>query len=215
MDKPEGLFSSGRLSKNDCLQEDCLKNMATEALSTVYGAMSSRSVLGMDVCHQPQWYAIRTRSRHEKIAADFLEKQGMESFLPLMKRAHKWTDRTKEVELPVFSGYSFVRIAFTPAERLRVLQTHGVVGFVGTKNIGIPIPDCQIQDVRTLLSSDLPFEERPFLHVGQRVRIRGGALDGMEGILSAQGQDQSLVVSVDLIQRSLSVRIQGYEVEAA
>jgi transcription antitermination factor NusG len=117
--------------------------------------------------------------------------------------------------LPVFAGYSFVRLAFTPVERLRVLQTHGVVGFVGMKNLGIPIPDSQIQDIRTLLASDLPFEERPFLRVGQRVRIRGGSLDGVEGILSAQDQNQSLVVSVDLIQRSLSVRIQGYEVEAA
>jgi transcription antitermination factor NusG len=83
------------------------------------------------------------------------------------------------------------------------------------KNIGLPIPDSQMQDIRTLLASDVPFEERSFLRVGQRVRIRGGSLDGVEGILSSQDQNQSLVVSVDLIQRSLSVRIQGYEVEPA
>lgn len=195
--------------------------MATQTISPAYGtinpgSMRSGSMAGLaEMPGQPNWFAIRTRSRHEKIAAEHLEKQGFESFLPLLKRTHKWTDRVKEVELPVFAGYSFVRLAFTPMERLRVLQTHGVVGFVGMKNLGIPIPDSQIQDIRTLLASDLPFEERPFLHVGQRVRIRGGSLDGIEGILSAQDQNQSLVVSVDLIQRSLSVRIQGYEVEAA
>jgi len=161
------------------------------------------------------WYAIRTRSRHEKMVAEQLEKQGIESFLPLVKRTRQWSDRTKEVELPVFSGYSFVRMIFSSAARLRVLQTHGVVGFVGPNNLGAAIPDSEIQDVRTLLTSNVRFEERPFLRVGQRVRIRGGSLDGVEGILAAHEEDQSLVISVTLIQRSLSVRIQGYEVEPA
>jgi transcription antitermination factor NusG len=190
--------------------------MASQTLGTVYGAMNSGPGIGvLDLGHHPRWYAIRTRSRHEKIVAEHLEKQGMESFLPLVKHTHKWTDRTKEVELPVFAGYSFVHMVFSPAERLRVLQTHGVVGFVGMKNLGVPIPDCQIQDIRRLLASAVPFVERAFLRVGQRVRIRGGALDGVEGILSAQEEDQSLVVSIDLIQRSLSVRLQGYDVEPA
>jgi len=190
--------------------------MASETFSAVHGAMTSEGGAAvMELPHQPHWYAIRIRSRHEKIVAEHLRSQGMESFLPVIKRSHKWTDRTKEVELPVFAGYSFVRMVFSSAERLRVLQTHGVVGFVGMKNIGLPIPDSQIQDIRTLLASEVPFEERPFLRVGQRVRIRGGSLDGVEGILSSQDQSQSLVVSVDLIQRSLSVRIQGYELEPA
>jgi transcription antitermination factor NusG len=173
-----------------------------------------RTVVG-DLMNEPHWYAVRTRSRHEKMVSEQLEKQGIENFLPLMKRTRQWTDRTKEIEMPVFSGYSFVRMVFSSAVRLRVLQTHGVAGFVGIKNLGIPIPDSEIQDVRTLLASSVPFEERTFLRVGQRVRIRGGALDGVEGILSAQDEDQSLVVSVELIQRSLSVRIEGYAVEAA
>ncbi len=189
--------------------------MVGEPFSAACGAMSSDASAGvMELPDQLHWCAIRTRSRHEKIVAEHLRSQGMESFLPVVKRSHKWTDRTKEVELPVFAGYSFVRMVFSSAERLRVLQTHGVVGFVGMKNIGLPIPDSQMQDIRTLLASDVPFEERAFLRVGQRVRIRGGALDGVEGILSSD-QSQSLVVSVDLIQRSLSVRIQGYEIEPA
>jgi len=161
----------------------------------------------------PQWYAIRTRSRHEKMVADQLERQGIEGFLPLVKRLQKWSDRTKEVELPLFSGYHFVRVVFSSRDRLRVLQTHGVAGFVGINNAGTAIPDSQIQDIRTLLGSKVPFEEQPFLRVGQRVRVRGGALDGVEGILSALNEDRSLVISLESIQRSLSVRIQGYTVE--
>ena len=162
---------------------------------------------------QAQWYAIRTRSRHEKMVSDQLEKQGIENFLPLVKRTRKWSDRTKEVELPLFSGYTFVRVVLSSPDRLRVLQTHGVAGFVGINCSGTAIPENQIQDIRTLLSSKVPFEEQPFLRVGQRVRIRGGALDGVEGILSAQNDDRSLVISLEPIQRSLSVRIQGYTVE--
>jgi len=162
---------------------------------------------------QAEWYAIRTRSRHEKMVADQLEKMGVENFLPLVKRSRQWSDRVKEVELPLFSGYTFVRVALSSPDRIRVLQTHGVAGFVGINSCGTPIPENQIDDIRTLLASDLPFEEQPFLRVGQRVRIRGGALDGVEGILSAQNDDRSLVISLEPIQRSLSVRIQGYTVE--
>lgn len=163
--------------------------------------------------YQPQWYAIRTRSRHEKMVSDQLEKQGIENFLPLVKRSRKWSDRVKEVELPLFAGYNFVRVCFSTGERLQVLKTHGVAGFVGINGCGSAIPENQIEDIRTLLTSKVAFEEQPFLKVGQRVRIRGGALDGMEGILSAHNDDRSLVISLEPIERSLSVRIQGYTVE--
>lgn len=162
---------------------------------------------------QAEWYAIRTRSRHEKMVADQLDRLGVENFLPLVKRTRQWSDRVKEIELPLFSGYTFVRVVLSSQDRLRVLQTHGVAGFVGINCCGTAIPENQIEDIRTLLSSDVPFEEQPFLRVGQRVRIRGGALDGVEGILSAQNDDRSLVISLEPIQRSLSVRIQGYTVE--
>ena len=168
----------------------------------------------LPACHQPQWYAIRTRSRHEKMVSQQLEQQGIETFLPLVKRTHKWSDRVKEVELPLFSGYNFVRLVLSSPERLRVLQAHGVAGFVGINSAGDAIPESQIQDIRTLLASNVPFEEHPFLKVGQRVRIRGGSLDGVEGVLSGYNGDQSLMISLEPIQRSLSIRIQGYAVEA-
>ena len=165
------------------------------------------------IIDQAQWYALRTRSRHEKMVADQLERLGVENFLPLVKRTRQWSDRVKEVELPLFSGYTFVRVVLSSPDRLRVLQTHGVAGFVGINCCGTAIPESQIEDIRTVLASDLPFEEQPFLRVGQRVRVRGGALDGVEGILSARNDDSSLVISLEPIQRSLSVRIRGYTVE--
>jgi transcription antitermination factor NusG len=165
--------------------------------------------------HQPQWYAIRTRSRHEKLVSEQLEQQGIETFLPLVKRIHKWSDRVKEVELPLFSGYNFVRVVLSSSDRLRVLQAHGVAGFVGIHGAGTAIPESQMQDLRTVLASKVPFEERPFLKVGQRVRIRGGCLDGVEGVLGGHKGDQSLMISLEPIQRSLSIQIQGYAVEAA
>ncbi|MGA8428280.1 MAG: UpxY family transcription antiterminator [Candidatus Sulfotelmatobacter sp.] len=174
---------------------------------------SFEAVINAAPLYEPQWYAIRTRSRHEKMVSDQLEKQGIENFLPLIKRNRKWSDRVKEVELPLFAGYNFVRVSFGSPERLQVLKTHGVAGFVGINGCGSAIPENQIHDIRTLLASKFPFEEQPFLKIGQRVRVRGGALDGMEGILSAHNDDRSLVISLEPIERSLSVRIQGYVVE--
>jgi len=156
-----------------------------------------------------QWYAIRTRSRHEKMVAEQLQTQSIESFLPLVKRTRKWSDRKKEVELPLFSGYTFARLALHSPDRLRVLRTHGVAGFVGVRGLGIPVPEGQIESLRTLLANQIPMKDRPFLQIGQRVRIRGGALDGIEGILAAQ-DDRNLVISVEPIHRSLSVCIDGY-----
>jgi transcription antitermination factor NusG len=182
--------------------------------------MSTGQALQMDskaesegpVLDVPQWYAIRTRSRHEKMVADQLEKQSIESFLPLVKSTRKWSDRKKEVELPLFSGYSFARLVLFSPDRLRVLRTQGVAGFVGVRGVGIPVPERQIESLRTLLANKIPMTDRPFLQVGQRVRIRGGALDGIEGILAAQ-DDRNLVISVEPIHRSLSVCIDGYRFE--
>jgi len=163
---------------------------------------------------QARWYAVRTRSRHEKLVARQLESQGIESFLPVVTQTRNWSDRRKQVETPLFSGYTFLRVIHSSDDRVRVLRTQGVVSFVGVHGTGTPIPDHQIEDIKTLVSSRIPYEERPFLHIGQRVRVRGGALDGIQGILVAENGDHSLVISVEPIQRSLCVRVAGYEVEA-
>src|SRR5260221_7880591 len=165
------------------------------------------------VADPTRWYAVRTLPRHEKLVARQLESQGIQSFLPVITKISEWSDRRKEVELPLFSGYAFVRVDHSSNDRVRVLQTQGVVNFVGVQGTGIPIPDQEIENINTLLASKVNYQERPYLHVGQRVRVTGGALDGVEGILAAENSDRSLVISVGLIQRSLSVRVAGYNVE--
>lgn len=178
-------------------------------------AMQCGNLTSLPAMQLAQWYAIRTRSRFEKMVSEQLELQGIECFLPLVKRTRKWSDRLKEVELPLFSGYSFVRIDQSSPARLQVLKAHGVVGFVGVHGAGTAIPENQIRDIRTVLENDIPFEEHHFPKVGQRVRIKGGCLDGVEGVLAGQHGDESLMISVEPIQRSLSIRIQGYNLEVA
>lgn len=160
------------------------------------------------------WYAVHTRSRHEKLVGRHLESQGFSALVPLTTEVRQWSDRRKLVELPLFPGYAFVRMVYEPEQKLRVLGTDGIVNFVGVHGQGIPIPDRQIDDLQTLLQAKVPVESHPFLKVGQRVRICSGSLNGTEGILVGQESDRMLVISVELIQRSVSIRLQGYEVEA-
>lgn len=161
-----------------------------------------------------QWYALHTKARHEKAVKERLERQGIVTFLPTVMQVHRWSDRKKNVELPLFACYLFARLIPRKVDRLRVLCVEGVFSFVGPRGEGSPIPDEQIEAIRTLLKSDLPCSSHPFLKIGQRVRIRSGSLDGLEGVLVSRNGDNTLVISVDAIQRSLSVRVNGYEIEA-
>lgn len=161
------------------------------------------------------WYALQTRARHEKIVAERLGMRGVHTFLPTATEVHRWSDRKKKVEVPLFSCYLFARLAPAKVDRLRVLCVEGVFSFVGRRGEGLPIPDAQIEAVRSLVESQLPCSSHPFLKIGQRVRIRSGSLDGLEGILVSRNGDSTLVISVDAIQRSLAVRVDGYHIEAA
>jgi len=160
-----------------------------------------------------QWYGLHTRSRHEKIVAQRLEERGVTTYLPLVTEEHRWSDRKKSVQMPLFSCYVFAKFAPNRAERLRVLRVDGVFSLVGGMGEGVAIPDEQIDAVRSLVEGQLPWSAHPFLKIGQRVRIRSGALDGLEGVLVQRNGDRTLVISVDAIQRSLAVRVEGYEVE--
>ena len=160
------------------------------------------------------WCAIQTRVRFEKKVAVQLQAKGIETFLPFIKEVHRWSDRRQVIELPLFPGYGFVRIPAAPDHRLRVLQTAGLTGFVTMNGTPIPVPEKQIEDVQRLLSNNLACRAYPFIKVGQRVRIRGGSLDGVEGMLVSENKDHSLVISIESIQRSLAIRIEGYDVEA-
>ena len=170
----------------------------------------SAAVVGENV---ENWYAVQTRARHERIVAHRLGERGMTTFLPTVTEVHRWSDRKKTVELPLFSCYLFVKLMPSSEARLRVLQVDSVLRFVGIRGLGTPIPEGQIDAIRTLVNEQLSCCSHPFLKTGQRVRIRGGALEGVEGILVSQNGDRTLVISVDAIQRSLAVRVEGYDVE--
>ena len=163
---------------------------------------------------QPQWYAVRTRSRHEKTVAKQFEGLEIEYFLPLVTQMHKWVTGPRQVDLPLFPGYAFVRLVYSPDQRMRVLRTHGVVDFVGTQGRGTPIPEKQIEDVKLLLSNKIEFKDSAALRVGQKVRVRGGSIDGVEGVLVARRGQRRLVIFIEPIQRSLSIDLEGYDVEA-
>ena len=159
------------------------------------------------------WYAVQTQARHERVIARRLGDYGVETFLPMVTETHRWSDRKKTVELPLFGCYLFVKIIPTNEDRLRVLRIDGVHNLVGVRGQGTPIPEEQIYAVRKLIEEQLTWSNHPFLKIGQRVRICSGALDGVEGILVSRNGDETLVISVDAIQRSLAVRVAGYNVQ--
>jgi transcription antitermination factor NusG len=162
---------------------------------------------------EARWFAVRTRSRHEKIVANQLRSRGVTAFLPLVTQVHRWSDRKKIVEVPLFPGYTFVRVVPSSEQYLRVLRVYGVSSFVGVRGEGTPIPDKQIADIQVVLTSNAAYAICPFLKVGQRVRIRGGCLDGVEGLLVGRRGDRKLLISVEPMQQSLAIDLQNYDVE--
>jgi transcription antitermination factor NusG len=196
-----------------CTSRDSGWDSEGEAVSSAEQILPVPSPISMIESCQSHWYAVQTRARHEKLAALRFQEQGLTTFLPLVTEVHRWSDRQQKVELPLFSCYLFVKIVPRNEERVRVSRVNGVFGIVGARGEGIPIPDEQIEAVRTLITERLPWSFHPFLKIGQRVRIRGGSMDGIEGVLVARNGDRTLVISIDAIQRSLAVRIEGYDVE--
>jgi transcription antitermination factor NusG len=167
----------------------------------------------VEAAEMQHWYALHTRPRHEKTVIQRLEERGVTTFLPLITEVRRWSDRKKTVEMPLFSCYVFAKFVPHRSERLQVLRVEGVLGLIGSRGEGAPIPETEISAVRTLIEGSLSWSAYPFLEIGQRVRIRSGALDGLEGILVGRNGDRTLVISVNAIQRSLAVRVEGYQVE--
>lgn len=162
---------------------------------------------------ETSWYALQTRARHEKVVAERLQQSGVATFLPTVREEHRWSDRKKMVEVPLFGCYVFAKLLPENRQRMLVLSTSGVLQIVGVRGDGLSIPEEQIENIRTLVAQRVTWTTCPFLKIGQRVRIRSGALNGIEGILVSRAGDNTLVVSVDVIQRSLAIRIEGYQVE--
>lgn len=151
------------------------------------------------------WFGIRTRSNFEKITSAILASKGYSQYLPLYRVKRRWSDRDVETHRPLFPGYVFCR--FDSKQRLPILSTPGVVSIIGFGNEPAPIPDEEIEAIQTILTSGLDAEPCPFLREGQRVRIKSGLLEGLEGILTKKKSDLRVVVSVAMLQRSVAVEI--------
>jgi transcription antitermination factor NusG len=163
-----------------------------------------------DAFVEPRWYAAYTSANHEKRVAQQLAERGVEHFLPLYASVRRWKDRRVQLELPLFPGYIFVRLALR--EKLRVLQIPGLACLVGFGGLPAPLPDQEVLALRSGLSKHLHASPHPFLTIGRRVRITSGALAGLVGILLRRKSGLRLVLSVELIMRSISVDIDESDV---
>lgn len=160
-----------------------------------------------------QWFAVWTRSRQEKTSAAMLAALGVPHFLPLIDEERRWSDRKKMVSLPLFPGYLFVQIANSSEIQVCVQKVSGVVNFVGNQNGPSAVPEVEINSIRALLSRGAGCSPCPFLKVGDRVRVVRGALAGIEGLFIRCGARSRVVVSVEIIQRSVSVEVLACDVE--
>ena len=160
---------------------------------------------------EPHWYAAHTRARHEKRVVEQLELEQLESYLPVYEKLSRWVDRSVRVQLPLFPGYVFVRLALK--ERLAVLRIPGVVRLVGFGGLPAPLPEGQIETLRQALVKHLHAKPHPFLTFGRRVRVRYGPLAGCEGILVRNKGNYRVVLSVISIMRSIIVEIDATDLE--
>jgi len=158
------------------------------------------------------WHAVCTRLRWEKRIDYALRQHHIDTYLPLIQESHRWSDRSKIIEVPLFPGYIFVRMAGAIEQRLCILQTNGVLGFAGRPREGTAVCEAEIENLRQLLAFGERVSPHPFLQAGQRARICSGALQGVEGIIQSARSGRKLVISIQLIQRSVAVTCEGYEV---
>jgi transcription termination/antitermination protein NusG len=158
------------------------------------------------------WYAIWTRSRHEQVVRDQIDKKGFEVFLPTISRWSRWKDRKKKIDWPLFPGYCFAR--FDPKERLPILTCAGVVHIVSFDREIAPIPEREIDGIRQLVESDLQYDPCPLIREGTMVEVVSGPLKGVVGRLVRKGAHARLVLAVDLIGQAVSVEVDAADVRA-
>jgi transcription antitermination factor NusG len=156
------------------------------------------------------WFALNTKLRHEDFVARQVSAKGYEVFLPVYKARRRWSDRVKELELPLFPGYLFSR--FDPTHRLPILTTPRVIQIVGVGKTPLPVDENEIVALQAAAHSGLAREPWPFVQIGQRVRVEHGPLCGVEGTLLNVKGAHRLVLSVTLLQRSVALEIDGASV---
>jgi transcription antitermination factor NusG len=174
---------------------------------------TSGAELSIETAPSEQWYALYTCSRHEKQVAAQLEQRGLEFFLPLYASVRRWKDRRVELDLPLFPGYVFVHIPLR--ERVRVLQVPGAVHFVAFQGTPSALAAEDVERLRNGLRSGVRAEPHPYLTIGRRVRVVRGPLTGMQGILLRRKERFRLVLSIELIMRSVAVEVDACDVEPA
>lgn len=157
------------------------------------------------------WFALWTRSRHEHVVREQLEQKGYDAFLPTIPKWSRWKDRRKKIDWPLFPGYCFAR--FDPQDRLSILKCTGVATIVSFDGEIAPIPDVEIDGIRTLVQSDLQFDPCPFIKEGMMVEVVHGPLKGVIGRLLRKGSHARLVLAVDLIGQAVSVEVDAADVK--
>jgi transcription antitermination factor NusG len=161
---------------------------------------------------QPHWYAVYTCANHERSVSDQLVSRGVEHFLPQYESVRRWKDRKMRLRLPLFPGYVFVYLALQ--NRLRVLQVPGVVRLVGFDGHPVAVPQEEVARVRQFLNEGFQVEPHRYLQAGRRVRVKTGPLAGIEGIFVRARKKCRIVVSMDLIMRSIAVEVDLADVES-
>lgn len=168
----------------------------------------------MNTSSQPhRWFAIQTLSRHEKVVRRQLEKCDIATFLPTMRRLSQWTDRKKEIEVPLFAGYCFARFSLT--DRFPVLQSQGVVRVIGSGGRPEPIPDEEIESLMKLMSSSSDYVCCPYLSEGMCVEVIRGPLQGVKGRIVREARFCRLVLSIRLTGHAVAVEIDAASVAVA
>lgn len=155
--------------------------------------------------HVAHWYALYTKSRHEKFVHEELHKKGIETFLPVRNITRQWSDRKKLIEEPLFKGYLFVHTPLT--NRLPILNTKGAVCFVGPRSSPVVVPEAELISIRHFMESEIEVNPFPYLKEGERVYIRSGPMKGVEGFIVRKDKHCRLVISLDLMMKSISVMI--------
>ncbi|HEX3472636.1 MAG TPA: UpxY family transcription antiterminator [Silvibacterium sp.] len=161
-----------------------------------------------------RWYAVSTRSRQEKVAANTLQALGITYFLPLQLQKRQWSDRIQTINVPLFPGYLFVHVDPWSSRKLEVLKAPGITKFVGDRTGPLPIHSSEIEGIQSLVHCGVEFAPHPFLKEGDRVRVVRGALAGIEGILVRVGSRSRVVISIEIIYRSLAITVSEHDVEA-
>ncbi len=157
------------------------------------------------------WYAVAVYPRHERVVSKYLDRRGVNCFLPLYRSVRRWKDRQKELELVLFPGYVFVNLDLQ--DRLRVLESPSVVRFVSFQGHPAPVDEIEIRALSTGLAAGVAAEPHPYIREGKRVRVVRGPLAGTEGVMKRRKDRFRLVLSIDLIMRSVMLEVDEADVE--